>query len=159
MTELLVFTLAALAVSLAADRKKTWTGVKMGIRMLMNMLPPFITVLIAVAFALAMLPEETLTSLLGEGSGVFGFFTAALIGAVALIPGFVSYPLSALLLKNGVSYAVVSVFITTLMMVGIVTLPLERRYFGWRVALTRNALCFIGALVIGAVMSLLWRLL
>ncbi|HOV07644.1 MAG TPA: hypothetical protein PK482_00855, partial [Spirochaetota bacterium] len=81
------------------------------------------------------------------------------IGSVALIPGFISYPLAAVLLKNGVSYPVISIFITTLMMVGIVTLPIEKKFFGWRVALTRNILSFIGALIIGACMALIWGLL
>jgi uncharacterized membrane protein YraQ (UPF0718 family) len=158
MFELLIFTGIALIVSFIVNRKKTLSGIKMGLKMFFNMLPPFISVLVGVALVLALLPKETLTRLLGEGSGILGFATAALLGAVALIPGFISYPLSAVLLKNGVSYPVVSVFITTLMMVGIVSLPLEKKYFGWRVALTRNGLCFLGALVIGALMSILWGL-
>jgi len=46
------------------------------------------------------------------------------------------------------------VFITTLMMVGITTLPVESRYFGWKIALYRNGLSFIGALVVGLLMGL-----
>jgi hypothetical protein len=42
------------------------------------------------------------------------------------------------------------------MMVGVVTLPIERKFFGWRVAITRNILSFIGALIIGAGMALIW---
>ena len=45
------------------------------------------------------------------------------------------------------------------MMVGIVTLPLERRFFGTRVAVARNALSLIGALVIGLTMASVWSLL
>lgn len=159
MLQLLVVTCLALIVSLIFNSRKTLAGVKMGLRMFFNMLPPFLTVLIGVAFVLALLSKETLALLLGEGSGILGFIIAAVLGAVAMIPGFVSYPLCAVLLKNGVSYPVVSVFITTLMMVGIVTLPLEKRFFGWSVALLRNGLCFAGALLIGALMSLLWGLL
>lgn len=159
MMELLITTIFAVIVSFLFNRKKTLAGLKMGLRMFLNMLPPFITVLIGVAFVLALLPKETLTALMGSESGILGFAIAAVLGSIALIPGFVSYPLSAVLLKNGVGYPVVSVFITTLMMVGIVTLPLEKKYFGWRVALMRNGLCLAGALVIGALMSLLWGLI
>jgi uncharacterized membrane protein YraQ (UPF0718 family) len=159
MLELLIITCISLIVSFLFNRKKTMAGVKMGLRMFLNMLPPFITVLVFVAIVLAFLPKETLASLLGEGSGVFGFAIAAIIGSITLIPGFVAFPLSAVLLKSGVSYAVVSVFITTLMMVGVVTLPLEKKYFGWRVAIMRNSLSFVGAIVIGILMSLLWSLI
>jgi uncharacterized membrane protein YraQ (UPF0718 family) len=159
MPELLIATLLALIVSLLFNRKKTLAGLKMGLRMFLNMLPPFLTVLIGVAFVLALLPKETLTALMGPESGVFGFAIAAVLGSVALIPGFVAFPLSAVLLKSGVSYSVIAVFITTLMMVGIVTLPLEKKYFGWKTALMRNGLCLVGAIVTGILISLLWDLL
>jgi uncharacterized membrane protein YraQ (UPF0718 family) len=51
---------------------------------------------------------------------------------------------------EGASYAVVATFMTTLMMVGVVTLPLEIKYFGRNVAILRNVLNFIAAVMIGA---------
>lgn len=159
MIHLLIFTIAALFISLLFSRKKTLASVKMGTKMFMNLLPPFLTVLIAVSFALALLPKEVLEKLLGADSGIAGFFIAAGLGSIALIPGFIAFPLSAVLIKNGVSYPVISVFITTLMMVGIVTLPIEKKFFGWRVAIARNVLSFMGALIIGAGMALIWGLI
>ena len=159
MIPLLIFTIAAVLISLLFNRKKTIAGIKMGTKMFLNLLPPFLTVLIAVSFVLALLPKEVLEKMLGAGSGITGFIIAAGLGSVALIPGFISYPLASVLLKNGVSYPVISVFITTLMMVGVVTLPIERKFFGWRVAITRNVLSFIGALIIGAGMALIWGLI
>jgi hypothetical protein len=69
-------------------------------------------------------------------------------------PGFIAFPLGAILVRSGVSYQVVAVFITTLMMVGILTLPLEAKYFGWRVSILRNALSFAGALLVGLLMGI-----
>jgi len=156
MKLLLIFTLAAVILSFIANRKKTLQGLKMALNLFLNTLPSFITVLIAVAFLLAFLPKEVLTKLLGEKSGAFGFVIAALLGSVSLIPGIVAYPLSSVLIKNGASYPVIAVFITTLMMVGIVTLPLETKFFGFKVAFTRNLLSFIGALIIGLAIAFLW---
>lgn len=45
-----------------------------------------------------------------------------------------------LLLAAGAGYGQIAMFLTTLMMVGIVTLPLEVTYFGKRLAVMRNAL-------------------
>jgi uncharacterized membrane protein YraQ (UPF0718 family) len=45
------------------------------------------------------------------------------------------------------------------MMVGIITLPLESKYFGWKVAVTRNIFSFIGAIIIGIAVGLLWGIL
>jgi len=156
MKLLLIFTLAAVILSFIANRKKTLEGLKMATNLFLNILPSFITVLIAVAFLLAFLPKEVLAKLLGEKSGAFGFVIAALLGSISLIPGIVAYPLSSVLLKNGASYPVIAVFITTLMMVGIVTLPVESKFFGFKVAFTRNLLSFIGALIIGLAIAFLW---
>jgi uncharacterized membrane protein YraQ (UPF0718 family) len=156
MKLLLIFTLAAVILSFIANRKKTLDGLKMALNLFLNTLPSFITVLIAVAFLLAFLPKEVLAKLLGEKSGAFGFVIAALLGSISLIPGIVAYPLSSVLLKNGASYPVIAVFITTLMMVGIVTLPVESKFFGFKVAFTRNLLSFIGALIIGLAIAFLW---
>jgi len=39
-------------------------------------------------------------------------------------------------------------------MVGVLTLPLESKYFGWKVAVLRNVLSFIGAIIIGLIIGL-----
>jgi hypothetical protein len=49
---------------------------------------------------------------------------------------------------------VVAVFVTSLIMVGFVTLPLEIRYFGKKAALLRNALSLIAAIIIGGLIGL-----
>ena len=41
-----------------------------------------------------------------------------------------------------------------LWLVGILTLPLEAKYFGWRVSILRNALSFAGALLVGLLMGI-----
>ena len=91
---------------------------------------------------------------MGKGSGIEGWAIAALLGSVALIPGFIAYPLCSILIKSGVAYTTIAVFITTLTMVGIVTLPLEAKFFGWKTSIIRNTLSFIAALLIGFVMML-----
>ena len=86
-----------------------------------------------------------------------GVVLAAIVGAVTLIPGFVAFPTAALLLNGGAGYMQIGAFISTLMMVGIVTLPVEFKYFGKRLAIYRNVLAFLFsflvAFVIGQVME------
>ena len=82
---------------------------------------------------------------------------ASLVGSVTLIPGFVAFPLASVLLKNGAGFMQIAVFISTLMMVGIVTIPLEIKYFGKKAAILRNstafAFSFIVAIAIGVVLK------
>lgn len=122
--------------------------------MFLGILPMVFNVLILVSIFLYLVPKETISNLLGKNSGILGIGIAAVLGSVALIPMFITYPLAALLLKSGVSYQVLAVFITTLLMVGVLTLPIEVKYFGLKVSVIRNILSFIGALVIGLVIGL-----
>jgi len=123
--------------------------------MFKNVLIPFLSILILVSILLYVIPPSVINRLLGSGSGALGFAIAAVVGSITLIPGFISYPIAAGLISQGASYAVVATFMTTLMMVGVVTLPLEIKYFGRRAAIARNVLNFFAAIVIGLLVGLI----
>jgi uncharacterized membrane protein YraQ (UPF0718 family) len=155
MAILLTITLAMLVVSLLNDRDKTILGIKKGLGMFLNIFPTIFNVLLLVSIFLFLIPNEIIIKWLGKDSGILGIGIAAVLGSVALIPAFISYPLAAVLLKSGVSYQVTAIFITTLMMVGILTLPIEVKYFGLRVSILRNFLSFVGAIIVGLIIGLL----
>ena len=159
MLVLYAATVLLLLLSLAFSRHKTIKALKTGTMMFVNLLPPFLSILMLVAVTLTLLGPQTIQNWLGSNSGPVAYLVAALTGAIALIPGFVAYPMAGMLVKSGVAYPVIAVFMTTLMMVGIVTLPLEKKFFGMKLALARNALNFVGALLIGLGMNLVWNLL
>ena len=121
--------------------------------MFLKLLPVLIIMLVLVSVALFLIPNETLIKYIGEGSGIKGWVTAALIGSIALIPGFIAYPLCGILIDNGVAYSVIAVFITTLMMTGFLTLPVEVKFFGWKVSVIRNLASLVAALFIGLIMG------
>jgi len=135
------------------DKSKAVKGLKKGALMFINVLPPFLTILILVSFLLFLLPDEILIKYLGKDSGIMGMIIATFLGSISLIPGFISYPLGKILLDNGVQYNIIAIFITTLMMVGIVTMPIEIKYFGVKVTLIRNLLSFIAAIIIGTLIG------
>jgi len=148
-----IFTGLCLIVSLIVNRQKTWAGVKKGALMFLRLLPTLVLMLALVSVVLYLIPEEKLSKYMGEGSGIAGWVTAALFGSVALIPGFIAYPLCGILIKSGVAYSVIAVFITILMMTGFLTLPVEARFFGWRVSILRNLVSLVAALLIGLIMG------
>ena len=153
MIVLWVLTGVALLASLLADRHKTLQVLRRALAMLQSVLPLLLGVLAAVSLLLAAVPASTLAEILG-GSGPLSFVVALLVGSVALIPAFVAYPLAAVLRDLGAGVGVLAAFVTTLMMVGVTTLPIEISFFGRRVALLRNALAFGGAVVVALVMVL-----
>ena len=67
-----------------------------------------------------------------------------------MMPGFITYPLCGLLLEKGVTYTVLSAFTTTLMMVGVLTYPIEKEYLGTKVTIIRNLIGFATALIVAA---------
>jgi uncharacterized membrane protein YraQ (UPF0718 family) len=146
-------------VSFLLDRKKTVAGLKKGWKMFRNVLFPFLIVLILVSVVLYFIPKDFIGQYLGSNSGVTGFVIAALVGSIALIPGFISYPIAAGLVQQGAAYSVVATFMTTLMMVGVATLPLEVKYFGKMIAIIRNVLNFFAAMVIGLLVGLIMGLI
>jgi len=148
-----LFTALCLIISLIVNRQKTWAGVKKGVVMFLRLLPTLLSMLALVSVVLYLIPEEKLARYMGEGSGIAGWATAALFGSVALIPGFIAYPLCGILVKSGVAYSIIAVFITTLMMTGFLTLPVEAKFFGWRVSIVRNLVSLAAALFIGLIMG------
>jgi uncharacterized membrane protein YraQ (UPF0718 family) len=154
---LYIVTALLLGLSFWKDRKKTFMALKKGWKAFENIMPQFLAILVFIGLMLATLSPETISSLLGSKSGWFGMFLASLIGSITLIPGFIAFPLASALLKNGAGFMQIAVFISTLMMVGIVTLPLEIRTFGRKAAVTRNLLAYAFsfgvALVIGVVLG------
>lgn len=158
MKLLLIITAVCLVISLLGDREKTWQGLKRGIQMFLRILPTILSVIIVVSILLYLVPEQKMAVWFGDESGIGGYIAAGLIGSISLIQGFIAYPMAGVLVQTGVGYPVIAIFITTLMMVGIMTLPVEARYFGLRVALARNSLALVFALLVGLLMSLLWNL-
>jgi uncharacterized membrane protein YraQ (UPF0718 family) len=154
MQILIFISVVCLILSLAVDQKKTFEGIKRGAVMFLNLLPALLIVLILVSVFLYLVPDKTIVKLLGAKSGVMGVAIAAAVGSIALIPAFIAFPLAKILLVKGVSYTVVAVFITTLIMVGVLTLPIEFKYFGKRAAIMRNFLSFFGAIIVGLLIGL-----
>lgn len=143
-------------MSFFKDRQKTKMALKKAWKAFENILPQFLAILIIIGLALAILSPETITRLLGANSGIWGVLVASMIGSITLIPGFVAFPLAAALLKSGAGYMQIAAFVSTLMMVGIITMPLEIKTFGKRATLVRNisayAFSLVAALVIGVVL-------
>lgn len=142
-----------LALSFVKDRRKTKAALLKAWKSFENILPQLLTVLLTIGIMLTFLDEKTISRLLGAGSGALGMTIAAVVGSVTLIPGFVAFPLAASLLKAGAGYGQITMFVTTLMMVGVVTLPMEIKYFGRKLALRRNALALVFSVVLSLIMG------
>ncbi len=147
---IILYSVTVLLVILSgtASMKKTKAALVSAAKKLLNILPAFILMLIFVSLSLALLPDETVLNLLDNNSTAVSVLLASVVGSITLMPGFIVFPLCGILLEKGVTYMVISAFTTTLMMVGILTYPIEKAYFGARIAITRNVFSLIIALAV-----------
>ena len=143
-----------LLLSFVKDKKKTRMALKKAWKAFENILPEFLTVILLVGLLLAVLNPETISKIIGSESGWFGVILAAIIGSITLIPGFVAFPTAAILLQNGAGYMQIAVFVSTLMMVGIVTLPVEMKYFGKKISIARNSLAFVFSFIVAIIIGM-----
>jgi uncharacterized membrane protein YraQ (UPF0718 family) len=159
MFNLILYILSAglLLISFFKDRQRTKAAIKKAWKSLENILPQMLAILLLIGMMLALLSPEVIYKYIGSNSGWLGTVIASLIGSITLIPGFVAFPLASALLKSGAGITQISIFISTLMMVGIVTLPVEIKYFGKKAAVIRNVFAylfsFVVALIIGGILG------
>ncbi|MHB1336659.1 MAG: permease [Candidatus Humimicrobiaceae bacterium] len=146
-----------LIFSFVKDKKKTKMALIKAWKAFENLLPMLLGIIIIVGIIIAVLDPQLIAKLIGKNSGFMGVLILAVIGSVALIPAFIAFPTAALLLNGGAGYMQIGAFISTLMMVGVITLPLEITYFGKKIAIMRNVMAFLFsflvAFVIGKVVS------
>ncbi|MHB8961941.1 MAG: permease [Saccharofermentanales bacterium] len=154
---LYVIALTALIASFVKSKEKTLLALKKAWKSFENILPQFLSILLIIGMMLAVLTPEQISRFIGKESGWFGVVFAAVIGSITLIPGFVAFPLASALLKSGAGYMQIAAFISTLMMVGIVTMPVEIRYFGKRATFLRNGMAFAFSLIVALVMGVLLK--
>lgn len=156
MYDYIIYGIAIILLSLSfyKDKKKTMQALKKAQKSITNILPELIGVIIIIGVILSVLNPRTISSLLGEQAGFLGLLGAMVLGAITLIPGFIAFPLAAMLLQNGADHLPIAGFVSTLMMVGIATLPIEFKYFGKKIALMRNALTFGFSFIIAYVVKL-----
>lgn len=149
-----LFTFILTAILFFIDRKKTIKGLKIGLKKIRKNSPVFLNLIILVAISLYFISDDLILRYLGEGSGLIGISLASFFGSIAFMPGFVAFPLAGILLSKGVNYIVIAAFTTTLMMVGIVTYPVEKDFFGLKITIIRNIFGLIIALIVSVIIGL-----
>ena len=148
-----VVTFGALGVLAVRDREKAKQAVRVAVRSFFGIFPSMLAIVGLIGLLLGVVPPEVISRYLGQGAGWWATVGAALIGAVMYIPSLVAFPLAASLLRVGASVATIAAFVTALVMVGTVTLPLEIKHLGKRMAVGRNVLSLVFALVIAVVIG------
>ncbi|WP_018782644.1 hypothetical protein [Bacillus sp. 95MFCvi2.1] len=145
----LLYSLAIILISISfvKDRNKTKDALLKSWKMFRNLIPSMLSIMLFVGLSLSILTPSFISSIIGEKSGFIGIVYSAIIGSVALIPSFVVFPLGNTLIQNGAGLPQVAALMSTLMSVGITTLPMEQKIFGRSFAYSRNASALLMSLI------------
>ncbi len=147
--------LLGIVFSFYRNKQKSIKALKIALKGTVNMAPAIGIILILVGLLMGFFKPELISKLLGNQSGFIGIALASIAGAILMIPSLIAFPLTASLVKSGASISVAAAFITTLTMIGFVTLPIEIKEMGKRLTLLRNGISFIIAVGIALIMGAL----
>lgn len=145
----------ALLIAFFKNKEKAIKSLKIAGKYFINMLPMVFIIIIFIGLLLGFVPPEQISRFVGEQSGITGVVLVGVVGALMHIPALLSFPLAASILESGASITAVAAFITTLTMIGMITLPLEIKILGRKMALLRNGISFIFALLIAFLMGMI----
>ena len=146
-----------LVISFLSDRIKTKQALLKAYKKFKFIAPSFLVMLIFVSIILFILPEGKIVSYLNKSNSIINIITAAILGSITIMPGFVAFPLAGILKNSGILYTVIAAFTTTLMMVGFITFPIEATYFGKRLTLIRNIISFLIAIIVALVIGIYFK--
>ena len=146
-------TITFLIISFIKDKKKTLMALKKAWKSFENILPQMLGILTTVGIIIAFLNPELISKIIGGSSGYLGVTLAAIIGSITLIPGFIAFPTAAILLQNGAGYMQIGAFVSTLMMVGVMTMPMEIKFFGKKSTFIRNGLAFLFSFLVAFIIG------
>jgi len=152
-----VIAFGALGILALRDRTKANLAIKVAVKSLFGILPILLPIIGLIGLLLGIVSPEAISQYLGQEAGWWATLTAFILGALLYISSLVSIPLAASLLRAGASVTTIAAFITGLMMVGTMTLPLEIKHLGRKMALSRNLLNVLFAFAIALVMGMVLR--
>lgn len=102
----------------------------------------FFKTLILTKIALYLVPEALIIHYLGANPCWNNFGISAFSGSIIQIPGLLLHSMACTLAKQGIIHAFIEVFIAVMIVVGIITLLFENKYFSQKSAIKRNFLNF-----------------
>ena len=109
---------------------------------LLKILLYFLNTLILIRTILFFVPDSLVAHYPEANSCWYNFGISVFTGSVTQLPGSLLRPLTCTLLKPGITYAIIEIFVVVMIVAGIIALYFENKYFSQKPAIERNALNF-----------------
>ena len=143
-----LFAFILLIVSFYFSKQKSIMSLKKALFKGLSLAPQLISLVFIIGIVFAFIPPELIKEYLGGEFSLVQVGAAALFGSLMMIPSLLALPMAGSLIESGASYTPVAAFVTTLTMVGFVTIPVEVKELGKKITIYRNVLAVMFALII-----------
>jgi len=132
--------------------EKTFTALKVGLTLLLKMLPIFFCVVFFSCFIAIFLSPKTIQKYMGQQSGLKGVVIAAILGTLIVGPLWVLFPLFGTLLKKGARISVVGAMIGAFA-IKMPWIPYAAGFLGWPFITVTVILTLVYAIFEGLLME------
>ncbi|WP_425544795.1 permease [Clostridium subterminale] len=121
---------------------------------MLSVLPP---IMILLGLIDVWVPREALMKYMGKDSGFTGVLIAILIGSIAAGPMYAAFPFTAMLLKKGVKFSNIIIFMNAWCVTKISTLLFEISAIGYVFTLSRLMINVPGVIIMGYLVERLMK--
>lgn len=125
---------------------KSIQSAKSSFMQMVTVLPP---IMILLGLMDVWLPRETLIKYMGDKSGILGITLAMTIGSIAAGPMYAAFPFTVVLIKKGVRFSNIIIFMNAWCVTKISTLLFEISSLGYKFTLIRLAIDIPGVIIMG----------
>ncbi len=132
------------------------TGTKMGLSMLVDIIPLLIFALIVAGMVQVLMPPEMVGKWVGAESGLRGILIGTVAGGIAPGGPYVSLPIALGLMKSGAGIGTMVAFLTGWSLWAFARMPMDVGILGWKLSLIRLACTFFFPPIAGLIAHLLF---
>ncbi len=125
---------------------KSFINAQSSFTQMLYVLPP---IMILLGLIDVWVPKEALMKYMGKNSGFTGVLIAILIGSIAAGPMYAAFPFTAVLLKKGVKFSNIIIFMNAWCVTKISTLLFEVSAIGYAFTLSRLVIDVPGVIIMG----------
>ena len=113
---------------------------------MISVLPP---IMIILGLMDVWISREKLMKYMGDNSGILGIFLSMLIGAIGAGPMYAAFPFTAVLIKKGVKFSNIIIFMNSWCVIKISTLLFEVSSLGYKFTFLRLLIDIPGVIIMG----------
>ena len=129
---------------------KAFNSIKNSFLQMLSVLPP---IMIILGLIDEWVPKESMMKYMGNDSGIMGIVISIIFAAFAAGPMYAAFPFATVLLKKGVKFTNVIIFMNAWCVIKISTLLFEISSLGYKFTFYRLIIDFVGVIVMGYLVS------